>query len=406
MVTQINPSQIVIASATSTPLNATQVATLVANGVINLQNPANFNISIFTIVLTIGSFPVTVTQPVVVPVSSGGGEVGVGGSGQGSGGWSAGGGGSSGGGGGVIPVCTESCSTIIAIQPPQGPVIPGILIIDGTIKTLKEFFQVTLAVQNTSSVFTLTNVGSSLSLPAGSLTAVSAGVGTNIGTLSGNGASTISIGAVPPGATGTGQYIIRGDAIGSYGLAVQYNGFITGGGLANGGIAFNGSANTSVQVLGPPSLAVVVRFPQPAGTNYNVVAGQNFTLAVDITNTSKQPALYPSLDLVVGGNLVLLDPTTLLPVAQVLHSLPNINSGQTVTTSFLMQASAQGYVIACQGLSSTNVNLSVDIGNQGAACNIASTIPAAFAPPVPNAPPTVLGISPANGQGNQPITTS
>src|SRR5271155_1349741 len=73
LVTQINPSQIFIATATSTPLNATQIATLVANGVINLQNPANFNISIFTIVLTIGSFPVTVTQPVVVPVSGGGG---------------------------------------------------------------------------------------------------------------------------------------------------------------------------------------------------------------------------------------------------------------------------------------------------------------------------------------------
>ena len=74
LVTQVNPSQIVIASATSTPLNATQVATLVANGVINLQNPANFNISIFTIVLTIGSFPVTVTQPVAVPIASSGGS--------------------------------------------------------------------------------------------------------------------------------------------------------------------------------------------------------------------------------------------------------------------------------------------------------------------------------------------
>ena len=143
--------------------------------------------------------------------------------------------------------------------------IPGILIIDGTIKTLKEFFQVTLAVQNTSSLFTLANVGGSLSLPAGSLTAVSAGVGTNIGTLTGNGASTISLGAIPPGATGTGQFIIRGDAIGSYSLAVQYNGFITGGGLPNGGISFNGSANTSVQVLGAAEFGRGGAFPPTVG---------------------------------------------------------------------------------------------------------------------------------------------
>ena len=150
----------------------------------------------------------------------------------------------------------------------------------------------------------------------------------------------------------------------------------------------------------------MVHFPQPSGTGYNVVAGQNFTLTVDITDNSTQPALYPSLDLVVGGNLTLIDPTTLLPIPQELQSLPNINPGQTVTSSFLMQSSAQGYVIACQGLSSTNVSLGVDIGPQGAPCNIANSIPADFAPPAPGAPPTVLGISPANGQGNQPITTS
>jgi len=48
----------------------------------------------------------------------------------------------------------------------------------------------------------------------------------------------------------------------------------------------------------------------------------------------------------------------------------------------------------------------VDIGPNGAPCNIANTIPAGFSPPAPNAPPTVLGINPENGQGDQPITTS
>ena len=409
LVTQVNPSQIVIASATSTPLNAVQIATLVANGVINLQNPANFNVSIFTIVLTIGSFPVTITQPVATPILTP--VMGAGGAiappiitSAGSG-WTS---------SKPIPVstvpvfgCTESCATIVPIQPPVGPVIPGVLIIDGTIKTLKEFFQVTLAIQNTSSAFTLTDVASSLSLPTGSLTAVSAGVGTNVGTTGTAAASSISLGSIVPGATGTGQFIIRGDAIGIYGLDVQFNGFITGAGLANGGIAFNGSAGTSVQVSGPPSLSVTVQYPHPPGSSYDVVAGQTFTLTVDITNTSTQPALYPSLDLVVGGNETLIDPTTNLPVAQELTSLPNIAPGQTVSSSFLVKSSAQGYVIACQGLSSSNVSVSVDIqGDANAGCNIANTLPAAFLPPSPNSPPTVLGISPGNGQGAQPVTTS
>ncbi len=384
---------------------------MVANGVINLGDPSNFNVSIFTIVLTIGSLPVTVTQPVVVPISSG--------TGSGGGfvlslvsadGWVQGGGGPPAGGGGgtaaAVPTCTESCSTIIAIQPPQGPVIPGILIIDGTIKTLKEFFQVTLAVQNTSSVFTLTDVGSSLTLPAGSLTAVSAGIGTNVGTLTTNSANnSISLGAIAPGATGSGQFVIRGDAIGTYSLAVAFNGTITGGGLV-AGIPFNGQAGTSVQVFGPPDLTVVVHHPRPSGAGYDVIAGQTFTLTVDITNNSTRPALYPSLDLVVGGNETLIDPTTLLPVSQELTSLPNINPGQTVSASFLAQSSIQGYIIACQGLSSSNISLSVDINaNEAAPCNIANTVPASFAPPSPTAAPTVLGISPANGQGNQPITS-
>ena len=259
--------------------------------------------------------------------------------------------------------------------------IPGILIIDGTIKTLKEFFQVTLAVQNTSSVFTLADVGSSLTLPAGSLTAVSAGIGTaNVGTLTSNSANTSmsSLGAIPPGATGSGQFVIRGDAIGTYSLAVAYNGTITGGGLA-AGIPFNGQASTSVQVFGPPDLTVVVHHPRPAGAGYDVIAGQTFTLTVDITNTSTRPALYPSLDLVVGGNETLIDPNTLLPVAEELTSLPNINPGQTVSASFLAQSSAQGYIIACQGLSSSNISLSVDINaNEAAPCNIANTLPANF----------------------------
>jgi hypothetical protein len=408
-VTQVNPSQIVIASATSTQLNASQIATLVQNGVINLNDPQNFNFSIFTVVLTIGSLPVTVTQ--VVPQC----EVNCGGGGGGGGGGSGGGGGWSPGppvGTASVPTCTSDlCTHIVVIPPPQPglPAIPGILIIDGTIKTLKQFFQVTLAIQNTSSSFTLSDVGGSITLPAGDLTAVTSGVGTNVGSLTTtNAPTTISLGSIAPGATGSGQFIVRGDAIGNYELAVSYNGTITGAGLANG-IPFNGEANTSVEVSGPPNLSVNVSFPV-TGTSYDVLAGTTFPLTVNITNTSSQPALYPSINLVVGGNLTLINPALLPAIVtetNQTNSLPNINPNQTVTTTFLMQSSAQGYVIACQGLASGNVSLSVDVqGNQNAGCNIANSLPVDFVPAPAGAPPTVIGISPTNGQGDQPITTS
>ena len=63
---QVDSSEIIIAKAFSRPLTTDEIETLVANGVIDLDDPTNFNVSMFTVVLTIGSFPVTITQPVVI----------------------------------------------------------------------------------------------------------------------------------------------------------------------------------------------------------------------------------------------------------------------------------------------------------------------------------------------------
>ena len=70
-VVHVDPSSIIIAEASSRPLTIEETELLVQNGVIDLDDPTNFNVSMFTIVLTIGQFPVTVSQPVAVPVSPG-----------------------------------------------------------------------------------------------------------------------------------------------------------------------------------------------------------------------------------------------------------------------------------------------------------------------------------------------
>jgi len=131
-VVHVDPAAIVIAEATSRPLTVEETELLVQNGVIDLDDPSNFNVSMFTIVLTIGQFPVTVSQPVAVPtgtssVSYGGG---------GGGGWT---GGSTGGTSTPRPVtgCVTGCSNIVVITTPSGQTSPGVIILDGSIKTLK-----------------------------------------------------------------------------------------------------------------------------------------------------------------------------------------------------------------------------------------------------------------------------
>ncbi|MCP4387365.1 MAG: choice-of-anchor D domain-containing protein, partial [Gammaproteobacteria bacterium] len=53
-VVHVDPASVIIAEATSRPLTIEETELLVQNGVIDLDDPSNFNVSMFTIVLTIG----------------------------------------------------------------------------------------------------------------------------------------------------------------------------------------------------------------------------------------------------------------------------------------------------------------------------------------------------------------
>jgi len=399
-VVHVDPSSIVIAEATSRPLTIEETELLVENGVINLDDPTNFNVSMFTVVLTIGSFPVTVSQPVAVPTTPG--TVSYGG---GSGSWVSGP--ATGGGGTPRPVtgCVTGCSSIVVIHPPQGPVIPGVIIIDGRIKTLKEFFQVTIAIQNTSTGFELSDMEANIILPGG-LSPVRSGPGTNVADVNTAGeVDSIVIGDIGPLETGTGQFIIRGDSVGTHNVDVDFNGFLTGGGLPEP-FPIDGSAGTSVQVFGAPTLDVVVRHPSHVGA-HDVVAGEIYDLIVEITNTSPRPALYTSLDLFVGGQAELVDVNGVPIVdSHEIKSFGHIPAGRSVAAAFRVRASVQGEIIACQAIASENISLTVDTGPDGTVCNIANTYPANFVALPADQPPVVIGINPLNGQPNIPVTSS
>jgi hypothetical protein len=402
---QIDPSQIVIAEVQVRPLTADEIATLVQNGIINLDNPDNFNVSMFTLVLTIGSFPVTISQPVAVNRQTG--SVSYGG---GSPVWRPGRytspppgpapsyGGSSGG-------CTSGCAQIVVIHSESGQTIPGVIIIDGRIKTLKEFFQVTLALFNNSDSFVLKDMQASINLPAG-LTPIKAGPGTDVANINNSGGiDHVTIDDIPPGENRTGQFIIRGDAVGTHAISVDFQGFITEGGLPEP-IPVNGSAGTTVQVLGPPELSVVVHHPRdPDGSD--VTENEIYDLLIDITNESSRPALYTSLDLFVGGGAELVDANgTAIPQSSDLRTIGTIPPGQTARVAYRVRSLLEGDIIACQGIASSNITLSVDTGMDGSSCLINSLYPAPFEPLPADLPPTIIGINPLNGQYNVPVTSS
>ena len=376
-VNQVDPSSVLIAKATSRPLTAAEIETLVNNGVITLNDPSNFNVSLFTIVLTIDSFPLTVDIPGVISPN---GQV-------------------------KWPPCSDGPGPYIEpvfVTAPDGQLLPGVIIIDGRIKTLKEFFQVTIALLNATTQFDLTNMTATIDLPGG-LTPVTAGLGADVSTINtGSTLDAVSIGTIGPQQTGIGQFIIRGDGIGNHNVAINFAGFLSGGGLPDP-FPLSGSAGTTVQVFGPPELDVVVRHPgDPSSTANDVTAGEIYTLTVEITNRSPIPALYASLDLLIGQGAELVDENG-APVSgsTTSRTLGTIQPGQTAAQAYRVRSLITGKIIACRAVASQNITLTVDIG--GGSCHIANTAPANFQFPLANAPPTVMTITPRNNQTDIPL---
>ncbi len=132
-----------------------------------------------------------------------------------------------------------------------------------------------------------------------------------------------------------------------------------------------------------------------------------YDLVVDITNTSPRPALYTSLELFAGGGVYLVDQNGHpLTDGSKPQSFGHIQPGATVSASFRVKSKLEGEILACQGIASDNITLTVETGPEGTACNIVNTLPANVVPLAPNLAPVVFGINPLNGQPGIPITST
>ena len=392
---QLDPAEMVIVEASARPLTEVEIDLLVTNGVLDLDDPENYQVSLYTVVLGIGTEPtsprLTVSAPVAVPVPGNTSKtVSVGGI------------------FGDYDSGTGSLGRIVVIPTPDGGSIPGVILIDGRIKTLKELFQVTLALLNNSDSFVLEEVAAHIELPAG-LTSISSGLGSEVAEVPPPSEvsvlETLTLGRIAPGETGLGQFFLRGDSIGEYAVKIGYAGIITAGGLPLA-VPFDGTAAAGLQVYGPPEFGLMVRHKSEADA-YDVLAGESYDLIVEVTNLSARPAHYTSLELFRGGDVRLVDAYDQpLEDSSKILSLGTIQPEQTLTAAFRVESLVAGKIIACQAIAAENITLTVDTGADGDACLIDNGFPVAFLPLPADIPPTVIGISPPNGARNQPLTSS
>jgi hypothetical protein len=393
-ITQLSLDSIVVSKVTATPLTVQQVQQLVSDGTIKLDDPENFNVSQFDIVLTIAKQPIPISIPIAMPkVSTDTGFETL-----------------------KLPVDTgpssggtprpEPVDIIVFAQPvppspdlPRPPPIPGVIIIEGSIKTLKEFFSVRLLLMNASGIFTLKDVVAKISFPTGGLS----------NSLPADGLA--SFGDILPGAPdqpgqAEREFIIRGDQIGVRPVQVDFGGTVGGPGIPDDSrIPFNGSATASVEVKGPPTFQVQVKHPP------TVVAGVPYDLTIDITNTGQTPALYASLRLDVGADGKLVDCTvddaTGLPVCAPIEgpstrSLGNILPGQRVSETFTVDPLSSGTISSCLGVADQNISLQVLVGAIN--CLVGTFPPTTVAP---DGVPTVTVLPGANTLGvgiDSPVT--
>ncbi len=200
----LSPGETAAAEVKSKELDYEEI---VAAG-INPSEPANQNVYKFVIKLAFIESP-----PIEVHgyVNSGGEFVGGTGASGGGGGWSCGSGGCEGGGGGGGGGGGER----IIAQPEvvQGHPLIQWLILHGKAAVLKQFFEVSMIVQNLSpEPFTLSKGTATLNLPEG----------LSLAPTTAQQALRNEVPAVPGGGSTTTNWIIRGDKPGEYNLSAEY----------------------------------------------------------------------------------------------------------------------------------------------------------------------------------------
>jgi Bacterial Ig-like domain (group 3)/PKD domain len=252
----LESGEIATAEVKSKELNYEEI---VAAG-INPSEPANQNVYKFVVKLAFIESP---APPVEVHgyVNSGGAFVGATGAEGGGGGWSCGAGGCEGsGGGGGGP------EERIVAQPEvvEGHPLIQWLILHGKAAVLKQFFEVSMIVQNLSpEPFELSKGTATLNLPEG----------LSLAPTTQQQALTNEVKAVPGGGTATTDWIIRGDTPGEYNVSANYKATLE---PFDAPVAVQAALANPLKVWGKEAMTLKVKADEGklhAGVPYHVYVG-------------------------------------------------------------------------------------------------------------------------------------
>ncbi|MEO1273359.1 MAG: Ig-like domain-containing protein, partial [Myxococcota bacterium] len=285
----------------------------------------------------------------------------------------------------------------------------GLITINGRIKTLKEFFQVTLVLANSSDAYAFEQVTASLTAPDG-MTPIRAGLGDDTRTITVDSPiDTVFMGAIGPVAMSGGdpavqsaQFVVRGDVAGTYRLDLRFDGVITGPGIEEP-LAFGGLAQEEVEVIGPPELRVEVVLPEA------FERGTPAPIRIRITNLAPIPALYASVEIDLDPNLYPIRPeegcfadidantgACCGALQTVQFELGHLEPGQATERVVEAMSCISGPVTACAYDADENLQMEVVTG---VTCP-GTSIPIDRAPALEFAPPTVVDFAPV---GSVPV---
>lgn len=385
-VAHVAPDEFISASSGSRRLTTEEVETLVQNGVIRLDDPDNFHVTEFTVCLSYNgmSRPVCRSEPVVMPNDGSPGQYGRCSSARSRNCTLA----------PKAPSDQQGTQRLLVVQPDgDAPPVPVLVAIDGRLKTLKEFFHVSVILANSSAVFGYDDPVVQLLAPEGT-SAVRASVGTdgNFATQTPS-ADVVGLEDLEPAAspdeptTRAAQFLVRGDVPGLHELRLKFSGYVTGPNLGQPGLFFSGAVDEAIEVTGPPHLELSLGVPS------SVEDGEAFPMTVTVTNVGRVPARYATLDLTLPHDLRRADdPEGCTTESALTLDLGHLEPGGSVVRQVGLVACFDGQIAGCSVTSRDTLDVSLQAG--GTCPNGAA---AAITAEPQHAGPSVVSYAPANG---------
>lgn len=222
-----------------------------------------------------------------------------------------------------------------AIQPMADVTIPYVLMVDGNIRTLKEFFNVTLALANQADPsFTVTDLNTTLITDqSGSMPLAIVKEAESLQDLVG-------------GQSAAATWVLRGDEVGVHTFQITIQGI-----LQPGNIRISATEFATVTVNEPPELFLELQHPA------ELSVGQGFVLSATVTNLSETtPAQLASVEIFLKNS------STATLASDALQELGDIPPMQSRTVSWQLQALGGGKLYACNQSSGSNLGFALQIG--------------------------------------------